>query len=114
MILDEDWNKGNDVYTVKEVSVRACPLSFFLGEDYDVCRGDVCMAWRWHDVVAGFHEVITLEEGEPLPDDWGNPFERVPNDSGDSLPRVFARYVPERRRGFCGLAGRVKVSCDQI
>ena len=85
------------MWTEAEAKTKLCPIVRMNTDGYGYCRANRCMAWRWATAVRpmtsdteveGYNKNTALD-GSAY---WEEPWEKA---------------QAERRRGFCGLAGKV-------
>lgn len=106
------------ILTEKEAREKICQQTLTGDPELNGnCEGPRCMAWRWDENVPYRVEPRSLEEMKGSGcEDCALPFSEEWHLYGDRYrcPRCRSAAVrmieePERRRGYCGLAGRVEV-----
>ena len=115
------------MFTEAEAKTKYCPQQADpAASEWPKCDASACMAWRWAEkrtallpatVIAANPQAKTIAEAGPLPmyggpSDWHFSPAVDEDDPFGSSPAGWtssAKYLDQLRKGFCGLAGPVRV-----
>ena len=114
------------ILTVEEAKKKFCPRTMRAQENgcnlVLICEGDQCMAWRWFETEFSHREIWHIT---PLPEEIYNlpPDEKSAKREEEWVQKhkpegegwifndeefTWVKLHPEKRRGFCGLAGKLE------